>query len=262
MLSVNGPTWGTWSRVGGRFLRDAMCGSWRDGTDLLCPWSCPVCSADAEGPFCGPCREELLTAAGLVCPRCAETIGPYARTDRGCGACRGHTLGFDAALALGPYEGAIRHLCLLLKHERNAWLARWLADLWVEARSRLLPREALNKETRVAWVPSHWAKRLTRGYDQAETFAEQLADRLGLPLCPALSRVRGTPKLAGLTRSSRRDIMRGAFRARRAAWHSIEGRTILLVDDILTTGATCGAAASALKQAGAQKVIAAVIGRA
>ena len=105
---------------------------------LVFPWQCPICGAGAVGaPFCVSCHGELLAAAGAACTRCAMPLGPWARRDGGCSRCRKKRLGFDAAIALGPYQGPIRQLCLLLKHERNAWLARWLIDLLVEARAEL-----------------------------------------------------------------------------------------------------------------------------
>ena len=96
---------------------------------LVFPWECPVCGGNAEGqsaPFCLDCRAELLAAAGRACPRCALPVGPWGVREEGCGECRGRPLGFDAAVALGPYQGPIRELCLLLKDEHHAWLARWL----------------------------------------------------------------------------------------------------------------------------------------
>jgi ComF family protein len=229
---------------------------------LAFPWSCVVCGGDGEnGPFCPDCRRELIEAVGTVCPRCGAPVGPYARLDQGCSECRGHRLGFDAVVALGPYQGPIRTLCLALKQERNAWLARWLVDLWVEARAAALPIEP-GETIRVVPVPLHWWRRWCRGYDQAETLARHLARRLGLATCHALRRVKPTTKLAGLGRTARRKAMKGAFRTRVGASATLAGQTILLVDDILTTGATCGIAARVLKRAGARRVLVAVIGRA
>src|SRR6516162_2158351 len=103
---------------------------------LVFPWQCPICGAGVVGtPFCVGCHRELLEAAGVACPRCALPMGPWARGDGGCSRCRGESLGYDAAIALGPYQESIRALCLLLKTERNAWLARWLIDLLLEARA-------------------------------------------------------------------------------------------------------------------------------
>src|SRR4051794_15561061 len=102
---------------------------------LVFPWHCAICGAGAvNAPFCASCRGELVEAAGVSCPRCALAMGPWGLWDGGCSQCRGKPLGFDGAIALGPYQGPIRQLCLRLKHERNAWLARWLVDVLVEAR--------------------------------------------------------------------------------------------------------------------------------
>jgi ComF family protein len=187
-------------------------------------------------------------------------LGPWADQSGGCSECRGRSLGFESAIALGPYKGALRDLCLSLKQERNAWLAPWLADVLVEARA-----EAFGSLPADAWVvpiPLHWRRRWQRGYNQADALARGLARRLSLRTLPALRRVRATPPLARAGRSERASLMRDAFQTRHRASAALEGRTVLLVDDILTTGATCGAAARALKRAGARRVIAVVVGRA
>jgi ComF family protein len=184
-------------------------------------------------------------------------IGPWSDPYRGCWECKGRHLGFDGAIALGPYSGPIRDLCLQLKHESHAWLARWLVDLLVESRAESLRAHA---EACVVPVPLHWSKRFTRGYNQADMLALKLARRLRLRFARPLRRVIATPTLAFKGRVERARVMRGAFRARSAGiW---QNRTVLLVDDILTSGATCGAAARALKQAGAARVVVVVIGRA
>jgi len=225
---------------------------------LAFPMECLVCGADGlPSPYCEACRAELLEAAGTPCARCAMPVGPWGDRSQGCSQCRGRPLGFDAAFALGPYEGPIRHLCLKLKREGNAWLARWAADLIFEAHAAGL-REL--GAAGVVAVPLHWRRRLARGYNQAEALAGPLARRLGLCVSRPLRRVRPTPALARLGRGARATLMRGAFRAR--AGPSWAGRTVILVDDILTTGATCGEAARALKRAGAGRVVVVVVGRA
>jgi ComF family protein len=229
---------------------------------LVFPWSCAVCGAeDQSGAFCPSCRTDLLEwsakAAASACPRCALPVGPFADLQGGCAACRGRSLGFDAALALGAYEGSLRELCLRLKHERNAWLAPWLSELLVEARRETLAH--LPADACVVPVALHWWRHWRRGYNQAEALARGLARPLNLPVHRSLRRVTGTKRLAELGPTERTRVMRGAFRARRS--RGLAGRTILLVDDVLTTGATCGSAARALKQAGAARVVVAVIAR-
>jgi ComF family protein len=225
---------------------------------LVYPWACQICGADLQAtPFCESCRAELLEGAGRTCPRCALPVGPHADCRGGCSECRGRSLGFEAVVALGPYSGPIRALCLELKHERRAWLGRWLSELLVDARAGALAQHEIDC---VVPVPLHWRRRLSRGYNQAESLAESLSRRLALKHAQPIRRVVATPPLAWMSRRERARVMHGAFRAK--PHRAIRGRSVLLVDDILTTGATCGAAARALKRAGARRVIVAVIGRA
>jgi ComF family protein len=234
----------------------------RAADSLVFPWSCPLCEdRGSNGPFCIACRHDLLTRAAKAslsaCPRCAHPTGPFPDLRGGCAACRGQSLGFDAALALGSYEGAIRTLCLQLKQEDNAWLAPWLSKLLVEARCEAIAR--LSKDAWVVPVPLHWWRELRRGYNQSDALATGLASKLRLPIRRLLRRTLATHRLAGLSPTARREVMRSAFRVRHHA--QLRGRTVLLVDDILTTGATSSAAAKVLKQAGAARVIVLVIGR-
>jgi ComF family protein len=246
----------------GRLLLDCWDWTGRAVDSLIFPSYCPICDLDTGGPaFCSACRAELLDASGSTCLRCAMPVGPYADLTGGCSECRGRSLGFDRAIALGPYEGPIRHLCLGLKRERNAWIARWLAELVVEGCSEALRTEA--KAEGGAWVvpiPLHWRRRLSRGYNQAEALALGIARGLSLEVRRPLRRVVATPKLARIGRTDRSKIMKRAFRSRPD--EALRGRTIFLVDDILTSGATCGAAARALKRAGASRVVVVVVARA
>ncbi len=219
---------------------------------LVFPWECPLCGGSASAsPFCESCRAELMGAATEACARCAMPLGPWANQEGGCSECRGRPLGFDAAIALGPYQGPVGTLCLRLKHERDAWLAPWLVDLLIEA------REELRQMPSDAWVvpiPLHWRRRWERGYNQADALAAGLAQRLSLRRAQPLKRILATPRLAQAGRTERAQVMHDAFRTGKRAARAITGRTVLLVDDILTTGATCGAAARALKRAGARQV--------
>lgn len=231
---------------------------------LVFPWSCAVCGVEGSGgPFCPSCREALrehsARAAATACPRCALPAGPYADLKGGCADCRGRPLGFDAAIALGPYDGALRDLCLRLKRDRDAWLAPWLCGLWAEARGEAVARLDLPPDAWVVPVPLHWRRHWERGYNQAEALAHGLARRLDRPVRRPLRRVAYSKKLATLSATDRAEALREAFRA--GASRALRGRTILLVDDVLTTGATCGAAARTLKKAGASRVIVAVIAR-
>ncbi len=233
--------------------------------DMIFPWRCVLCNASYPGlrsPFCAPCRSDLLALAvrnqKSSCPRCALPVGPYADLDGGCSKCRGRSLGFDAALTLGHHEEPWRGFCLRLKRERGAWIAPWLGELFVEARQAemaLLPADAW-----IVPIPQHWLRRLKKGYNQAEALAWGLALPLHRDVRRAIRRVKSTHHLVGLDPKARAEALRGAFDARRGS--RLKGKTVLLVDDVLTTGATLGAAARALKRAGASRVVVAVLSRA
>jgi ComF family protein len=247
-----------WKKIAGWF-----CALARAFEALVFPWSCPVCGVEGSGsPFCPSCRQGILEQSAQTalssCPRCALPVGPFADLRGGCAACRDRSLGFDSALALGPYDGVLRELCLRLKHEQNAWLAPRLIDLFVEARHDAISH--LSSDIWIVPVPLHWSRRWRRGYNQAEALASGLARRLGLPVRHRLRRVIATERLAHKGRTERADIMHGVFRARSGG--KLVDRTVILVDDVLTTGATCSAAARALKKAGAARVIVVIIARA
>lgn len=247
-----------------QFLARGLATCSRVVNDLVFPWVCLVCGfegAELNGPLCTPCRSKLLETAAAasrsVCPRCALPAGPHANLRGGCTQCRRRHLGFDQALALGFYEGTLRDLCLLLKEERNAWLAQWLSELLMEARQPELLK--LPRDTWIVPVPLHWWRRFRRGYNQAEALADGLAGRVDLRVRQALRRVKAAEYLAFKDAAARMLTMRGAFHARPC--QALNGRTILLVDDILTTGATAGAAARTLKEAGAKRVVVTVLAR-
>ncbi|AMV37923.1 ComF family protein [Planctomyces sp. SH-PL62] len=232
--------------------------------DLVFPWHCLLCESAGPGlaaPFCDSCRAGLLERAGAYraasCPRCASPVGPFADLKGGCSACRRRPLGFDAALALGPHEAPWRDFVLGLKRERGAFLAPSLASLLVEARRDALG--AIPADALVAPIPQHWLRRLSRRYNQAEVLARSLAEATGREARDALRRVKPTPHLVGRGRQARALALRGAFVVRRGV--DLKGRTVLLVDDVLTTGATLGSAARALKRAGARRVVAVVVSR-
>lgn len=123
--------------------------------------------------------------------------------------------------------------------------------------------EALPREEQfdvIVPMPLHWRKRLQRGFNQAELLAKVVSRRSGVGITNALRRRKQTDPQAGLTRSQRRTNVAGAFEVSRR--EQVEGRHVLLIDDVLTTGATAGACAAALKRAGARRVTLLTLARA
>jgi ComF family protein len=228
---------------------------------ILYPNLCHVCRtslpADQE-PFCDFCRKALTDDPHLTCPRCAGLVGPHVPLEGGCVNCRDRTLHFTAALRLGPYEGLRREVVLRLKNVGGEALAERLGALW--ARHAAAKLGALAADVIVP-VPLHWWRRWRRGYNQSEALALGLAEELRLP-CRThwLRRVRHTPPQTEQTPSGRVENVRNAFLARPRT--GLAGKTVLLVDDVLTTGSTCAEAARALRTAGAARVVVAVLARA
>jgi ComF family protein len=180
--------------------------------------------------FCSSCRTPFQNAFPL------DANGR-------CALCRSGLRGFDAAYSFGAYEGVLRELIHLYKYGKVKTLARPLSGLLAQA----LPRdEAFDAAVP---VPLYWRRRLQRGFNQAELLARGLSRRTGIPVVRALGRLRPTPAQAGLSNSARRQNVSQAFRAR-----GVQGKRILLIDDVMTTGATAASCAAALKQAGARRV--------
>jgi ComF family protein len=225
---------------------------------LLYPGVCGGCGrslAADQGSFCPACREALTTDPFENCPRCAATVGSFTLCEGGCSRCRHVSYHFEGALRLGPYEGLLREMILRLKQNTGEMLADLLGDLWADQAGPKLG--AVGAEVIIP-VPLHWWRRLSRGYNQSEALARALARHLRLPCRPGwLRRVRNTPQQTRQTPAGRRENVKNAFRAR--PWASLRGKTVLLVDDVLTTGSTCSEAARALRAAGAARVVAAVL---
>lgn len=174
-----------------------------------------------------------------------------------CGACLARPRAFDRARAAVLYDEASRDLVLKLKRADRTDLAGLFA-LWLSRAARDLMAGA----DAVVPVPLHPRRLLARRFNQAAEIARPLARRMGLAYLPgALERRRATESQAGRSGSQRRSNMAGAFAVPRPAWPRIEGRRLLLVDDVLTTGATAEACARALKAAGAARVDVAAVAR-
>lgn len=159
--------------------------------------------------------------------------------------CRSGLRGFDYAYSFGSYEGTLRQLIHLYKYGRMKPLARPLSDLL----ARALPRD--QQFDAVVAVPLHWRRKRSRGFNQSELLARSMAKRCGIPMITAVRRRRATTVQAGLSNTRRRENVAGAFEAKADA---VKGMRILLVDDVMTTGATASACAQALKRGGAKSV--------
>lgn len=163
-----------------------------------------------------------------------------------CRLCRLGVTQFSAAYAFAFYDGRVRQLIHLLKYSGFQPLGRPLGRWLVRA----YPRES--RYDALVPVPLHWWKRFRRGYNQSELLAREVSAHTGIPVAPALVRTRRSQTQAGLSQAQRRLNVRGIFAANPRIDSS--GKRLLLIDDVLTSGATANACAAALKRAGAARV--------
>ncbi len=233
----------------------------RSIVELVWPACCAACGTHQptrEG-FCEDCSRALLGLAALsYCVRCGTTLGPgIAASQDGCGACPTVMPRFQRVIRVGPHAGPLRGAIHRMKYRGGAGRPGPLGRLLAEAvRARCEPA-ALDL---VVPVPMHWARRLLRGGNHSTILAAGLARRLGLPMGQELIRIRNTPPQVHLPASQRRANVRGAFAAPRPA--AVAGASVLLVDDVTTTGATADEAARTLLAAGAARVLLAVLAKA
>jgi ComF family protein len=225
---------------------------------LVYPPLCRICLkplAAANADFCLTCRSFLAAADSPYCPRCGSTIGPFEFVEEGCTRCRQEVFHFRRVVRLGNYEGLLREVVLRLKTQAGEDLAHAMGLLWAQEHARDLAGQPLDG---VAAVPLYWLRRLSRGYNQSEALGRAIAAHLGLPyLAGCLGRRRATPRQVAQPASYRRSNVRGAFRAKSGL--SLQGKRILLVDDVTTTGATASEAARELRSAGAADVVVAIL---
>lgn len=226
--------------------------------ELLFPLGCAGCRGPvASELFCDDCLPLVETLPAWRCRLCSGNLPPPIRRGDTAGLCAGCTEGrpgFDGVWAPFVYGGPVAQAIHRLKYRGERGLAARLAAPLVEA-----GREALAVVDAIVHLPAHPVRRRERGFDQAEILAAALAAAgAGSHDRRALRRLRSDGHQVGRGREDRGAAMKGAFRAMAEA----SGRSFVLVDDVVTTGATADAAARALKEAGARQVFVLALARA
>lgn len=224
--------------------------------DVIVPNPCLACRrrrASRHG-LCPVCRGRLRRLPWSCCPRCGRVepgSPPSRRALRGelCARCTLDPPPWERLVAAWSYEPPVDALVQALKFGHCEVLGPLLGDALVEEVGHRLGGHDL-----VVAVPLHWMRRLRRGYDQAELLARAVARGASLPLRRALRRRRATPPQVGLEPRGRKANVARAFACTRRGSAAIADRRVLLVDDVVTTGATAGAACRALLDAGAAAV--------
>jgi ComF family protein len=232
--------------------------------DLVFPAVCPLCRATLgdgrRDPLCGRCWRSITPLDRPTCAICgaappiAPTTTDLDRVERAplapagpCAACRADRPAYDYARSAAVYEGALREALHAFKFAGRRALARPLGDLAADRCAASLPGDI----DAVVPVPLARDRERERGFNQSALVAERVARRLGVPAKAAwLTRRRSTQPQTELSAAERRPNVRGAFLASRR----VADRHVLVVDDVLTTGATVAECARALRAAGARRV--------
>lgn len=224
----------------------------RTAIGLVYPPLCMACRAATATPdtLCAACWRGLR----LIAPPFCERLGTPFAVDYGGALLSPAAIAdppvFRRARAVALYEGAAREMVHKLKFSDRLDLARGMGRMMAQAGAELA-REC----DAVVPVPLHWTRAWQRRSNQAAELGRVVAAQTGLAFAPdLLLRRRRTRSQVGLTRPQRRDNLQGAFGLRGGADMALAGRRILLVDDVLTTGATCNAAARVLLRGGAGEV--------
>ena len=196
--------------------------------------------------MCAECLEECVQLPERRCPRCG---GPADGLLDECRQCQleEEDRPWRIAVSAFPFEGKPRHWIHEFKYRDKLYLAPFLAECLADAWRKYGGGEPVDG---IVPVPLHWFRRLTRGYNQTDLLADQLGRRLGIPKISCLRRTRRTRQQAKMNREERRRNILHAFACRT----SPEGRRLLLLDDVFTTGSTLKAATEALLEGGAASV--------
>jgi ComF family protein len=223
-----------------------------------------LCRDEILGPedgilLCLKCRKELTAGEHAVCPRCATSLDGSAIVGAGgCPRCRDVDWQFSAAFRLGRYRGELREAVLRMKSPAEEPLTAAMGRFLVA--QRMADLTAWRPDV-VVPVPMHWRRRLARGANSPDLLAAILARRLKTRSgVGALSRRRQTRSQNEIPPEDRAENIRGAFRIK-SSW-DLSGARVLLVDDVMTTGATAQETAGILRRGGAADVAVAVVARA
>lgn len=238
-----------------RPIRDA--GMWL--VDLVLPPRCVECGQVVQDQvgFCPECWASLHFLIGPACARCDRPLASVQGEGALCGACMADLPPYDRVIAPLAYCSATRDVVMRLKYGRRVGTARLMARIMAPPLNVLArdSRELTGNAPLLVPVPLHRWRLWWRGFNQSALLAQHLARECALPLAvDALLRTRSTKSMRGLGARARARVVRGAFAVSDTDQQGITGRHVILVDDVLTSGATAAACSRTLLAAGAARV--------
>lgn len=215
--------------------------------NILFPETCPICQGQASehktAPVCTECWQSIKLYAGPKCRKCGRPLISDASTI--CGDCLQDEPAFESARSFGLYEGALRKAINLLKYHNVKRLSRPLSDI--------LLRIEIPRADAVLPVPLNKNRLRQREFNQSALIAKYCAERLGsILVLDSLVKIRDTKPQVGLSSNERRKNMKNAFGIQNK--DAVEGKDVLLIDDVSTTGATIRECSKVLKKTGAGSV--------
>jgi len=225
---------------------------WWDVLDFIYPQRCPVCQtalSSGRELMCQNCMFKFREKKRLLGPYCPSCKRQLPSLSDGC-ECEESDQALEAVFSLGVYDEETEALIENFKYRRKRRLGAFLSELLSEG---LLDSAKLPGADFIVAVPLHKRKLRERGFNQSKIIASQLSEKLGIPVLPdSVIRKRNTRSQTGLSREERRKNVKDAFKLTGKV--DLEGRRLLLVDDVLTTGATVSECARTLKSAGAERI--------
>jgi ComF family protein len=221
--------------------------------DIMFPRACAGCGDNAGNEFhylCWNCLTAIKLVAPPYCLLCGDPVYGAISGSYVCSKCVRHKPHFDCARSAALYSGLTKEMILDFKYRGAVWLGPDLGQLMEACLRANFHHEHIDA---ITYVPLHRAKARQRTYNQAFLLAKELAARIGIKTADCLARIAATGSQTHLTSAARADNVRNQFAIKGSC--RVEGQCLLLVDDVMTTGATVNECARVLKAAGAREVL-------
>ena len=232
---------------------------WRTALDLFFPRSCAGCGGPVDGQdgyVCSDCLMAIVPVTEPFCAHCGDPIDGQAGKSFTCSLCVKSAPAFDLARSAARFRGPLRPLLHQFKYAEATHLSGDLTRLLAACVETHYDPVQVDM---IAFVPLFHRRERERSYNQARLLAERLGRRYDRPVLRGLTRVRDTGTQTRLHMAERVENVKGAFVVTEPRW--VEGKTFLLIDDVMTTGATLREVAASLKAAGAWRVLVATVAR-